>query len=478
MNYRLLLAVLLAASVPGPVRAADQAVLGRSFVVKDPSTPERRKVTAKAKEPATDATLVGNPVANGASVTITADGANPSTQTFALPAGTSPARGKPFWSGDATKGYTYSDPQGENGAVKKAQLKSKNGAFQIKVSVDGKRGPVVVVPPAPGTAGCVLLAITGGDSYSVAFATGEITNDSDVLFKVLKPTAQGSCVPTTTTSTSTTTTSSSTTTLPWPDVTPAGPAPLRYRDPVFTLVTVTPNIVYGSAVNASGQTVTLLLDLYQPSGDTITERPVIVWVHGGSFATGSKNSPELVDQANVFSMKGYVNASISYRLEPPGCSAGAPTSLCITAIQEAWQDAQTAVRFLRTNAPTYGIDENRIAIGGTSAGAITALNVGFTSSEDPTAAVLGAVSLSGAHIIGAIDGADAPSLLFHGTSDFVVPYQWAVNTRNAAVAVGLESYLTTWPGAGHVPYAQNRTQILSQTQNFLYVSMDLANAAQ
>jgi dipeptidyl aminopeptidase/acylaminoacyl peptidase len=253
---------------------------------------------------------------------------------------------------------------------------------------------------------------------------------------------------------------------------------LRYRDLVFPLVTTTPNVVYGSAMNNSGQTVTLELDIYEPTGDTVTERPTIVWVHGGSFCCGDKSSPEIVDEANTFARKGYFNASINYRLEPGGCSAGAPTATCIIAIQEALADAQTAVRFLRTNEATYGIDETRIAIAGTSAGAITALNVGFSSSEDPTAAVGGAVSLSGANLLGRIDSGDAPSLLFHGTADTVVPYQWAVNTRNQANAVGLDSFLTSWQGAGHVPYVQHRTEILDQTTNFLYWELDLANAAQ
>src|SRR5262249_42249924 len=147
---------------------------------------------------------------------------------------------------------------------------------------------------------------------------------------------------------------------------------------------------------------------------------------------------------------------INYRLEPGGCSAGGVTPTCVIAIQEARDDAKTAVKYLRTNAVLYGIDATRIAIGGSSAGAITALNVGFTSSEDPPAAVGAAVSLSGAALFpgGNIDSGDAPSLLFHGTADTTVPYQFAVNTWNQALAAGLDSFLTTWQGAGHVPYAQ------------------------
>src|SRR5262249_51583435 len=157
-----------------------------------------------------------------------------------------------------------------------------------------------------------------------------------------KPTGEGSCV---TITTSTSTSSTTTTTLGFPFVPPPGPAPLRYRDLVFSNVTVTSNIVYGSATNLSGQTVTLMLDLYQPTGASVPPRPIIIWVHGGSSAVGDKTSAELVDEANTFARKGYVNASINYRLEPPGCSAGSVTSQCIDAILEAKADAQNAVRY-------------------------------------------------------------------------------------------------------------------------------------
>jgi acetyl esterase/lipase len=209
----------------------------------------------------------------------------------------------------------------------------------------------------------------------------------------------------------------------------------------------------------------------------VTKRPAVVWVHGGSFSTGSKTSPELVDEATTLSKEGYVNVSIDYRLEPGGCSASSPTSTCIDAIREAKEDALTAVAWLRTNAATYGVDPERIAIGGSSAGAITALNVGYSRTENPASRVAAAVSLSGAALAVNIDSGDAPALLFHGTADPLVPYQWAVNTVNNAHAAGLQAFLETWEGAGHVPYAQFHTQILTQTRNFLWWEMDLAHAA-
>jgi carboxylesterase type B len=262
----------------------------------------------------------------------------------------------------------------------------------------------------------------------------------------------------------------------WPNIIPPGTAPVRYRDPVFSAVTLTSNVTYGSAVNLENQTITLQLDVYQPTGDTVTSRPAIVWVHGGSFSGGDKTSPELVDESNTFSKAGYLNVSINYRLESPGCSGS--FSNCVDAIREAAADAQTAVEFLRTNATTYGIDPNRIAIGGSSAGAITALNVGYASSETPAAKVRAAVSISGAHlVVGTISPGDAPALDFHCTTDPLVDYQLAVNTINAAKAQGLDAFLESFNATCHVPYAQDRQQILDQTRNFLWWEMDLAHAA-
>jgi predicted esterase len=475
MTRGLLLLGVIVLPALSVAHAADQTVRGNTLVVKNPGTAAKRKITVKAKETASDNTLVGDPTTGGATVTVTVNGVAPSSQTFTLPASVSPTTQKPFWTGDTVKGFKYRDAKDENGPVKSAQIKLKGGTFQIKVTVDGKGGLVAVVPPNPGSAGCAFLTIGGGDAYSVQFATGKVINKGSSLFKVAKPTSEGSCAPTATTTT--TTPSTTTTTLGLPFIPPPGDSPLRYRDAVFGTVSTTSDVIYGSATNISGQTITLRLDVYEPTGDPVTERPAIVWVHGGSFSSGDKTSPELVDEANTFAGKGYLNASINYRLEPGGCSASAPTASCITAIQEALADAQTAVRFLRTNAATYGIDPDRIAIGGSSAGAITALNVGFRTSEDPTAAVGAAVSLSGSYLLVTIDSGDAPSLLFHGTADVVVPYQWAVNTHDLALAAGLDSFLTSWDGAGHVPYLQHRTEILDETTNFLYWELDLTNAA-
>jgi acetyl esterase/lipase len=260
-------------------------------------------------------------------------------------------------------------------------------------------------------------------------------------------------------------------------VTPEGAGPLRYRDLVFAGTTTTPNIHYATAVNQAGVSVDLRLDVYRPTGDTVTERPLIVLVHGGSFRAGTRTSAEIVDQATTYARMGYVTASISYRLSANGCSSAIPTSECLIAISHARDDAHDAVAFLRANAATYGIDDSRIAIAGTSAGAITAVNVAWSNDVDPASAVRAGVSLSGASILSQPNEGDAPVFLMHGTADFVVPYTWAQNTVAAGEAAGVRTVLTTWQGDGHVPYVAHRQEILDQTRNFLYWKLDLSNAA-
>ena len=71
---------------------------------------------------------------------------------------------------------------------------------------------------------------------------------------------------------------------------PGGDGVLRYRDQVFSNVTVTNDLTYGSAIGRDGNPATLKLDLYQPTGDTVAKRPAMLWIHGGGFTTGDKSS--------------------------------------------------------------------------------------------------------------------------------------------------------------------------------------------
>jgi acetyl esterase/lipase len=269
---------------------------------------------------------------------------------------------------------------------------------------------------------------------------------------------------------------------------PPGAAPLRYRDPVFANTTQIP-IQYGSAPDLNGNPVALMLDLYEPAQDNVTRRPAIVWVHGGGYCCGTAFASTATTLAKKFAHYGYVTVSIDYRqLVPGGCAVTGDTvtPACYAAAIAAEHDAQAAVRWLRANATTYGIDPNRIGIGGESAGAITATLVGLDP-QDPgdsgnpgySSAVNAFMSLSG----GAIDGqftaapGDAAGLLFSGTADTTVPFAWSVKTALAMLGHHVPAFLEPLAGAGHIPYyPPYQAQIDSQTDYFFYDFLDAADA--
>ena len=266
---------------------------------------------------------------------------------------------------------------------------------------------------------------------------------------------------------------------------PPGDAPLRYRDAVFTAVSKTADLQYGTAPDANGNPVALRLDLYRPVGDTQTTRPALVWVHGGGFSGGDKGNVVPVDAANTFAKLGYVVVSINYRLLGSGCVGNPGQPSCSVAALEAKHDAQAAIRWLRANAATYGVDPSRIGIGGESAGGITATLVGLHSEDvgssgnpGPASTIRGFVSVSGGLPGGVFASAgDSPGLFFHGTADGVVPSSWSDATTGKMLEAGVPAWLQHQEGAGHVPWAQYRTLYLEQADYFLYLVLDLAHAA-
>jgi acetyl esterase/lipase len=236
-------------------------------------------------------------------------------------------------------------------------------------------------------------------------------------------------------------------------------AATRYLDPTFE-VDVQRNVVYSVLPATAGSgAATLTLDLYSPRGDTETNRPVFIYAHGGSFLFGDKADGDPVGWANRMAQRGYVAASINYRLGPALVTP--PLDAAERAqIDRARFDMQSAVIWFKANSLELGVDPNRIAVAGTSAGAITALGVALGSnSPDPDpallaptpelAAVCGAVSIAGANDPVVADPGDAFAIFHHGTEDGIVPFELAVATRNAMTAAGLAVEWHEYAGEGH-----------------------------
>lgn len=108
--------------------------------------------------------------------------------------------------------------------------------------------------------------------------------------------------------------------------------------------------------------VALKLDLYLPA--LATRPPVVVWVHGGAWRSGSKDNPPILR----LTAKGFAVASVDYRLSP------------VAAFPAQAHDIKAAIRFLRGMAMAHGIAADKIAISGGSAGGHLAALVGVTSS--------------------------------------------------------------------------------------------------
>lgn len=285
---------------------------------------------------------------------------------------------------------------------------------------------------------------------------------------------------------------------------PASAAAVRYRDSVFAAVTETRNLAYATSKTHTGATETQLLDLYEPQGDTAAARPVIIWVHGGGFSGGTKDDADVVALCRIYARKGYVTASINYRLR-----GGMTTQAEMGAqVWRALQDAKASVRFLRASKDARRLDADRMLMGGTSAGGVITLGCLYLDDDEAPSSVdvgaLGGLDGSGGNpgvssrINGGIncwgsvgdstvlyDGA-LPVLSFHGTADKVVPYDigYALGNPNlvsfgsACVHRVLTRYkvpstLKTFQGMGHgIPGGDKRVDtLLTMTTDFAYATL-------
>lgn len=131
------------------------------------------------------------------------------------------------------------------------------------------------------------------------------------------------------------------------------------------------------------------MDVYSPVTSDMTPRPLLMLIHGGAFFNGDKHAIGFEEWANYFASRGYIVASINYRL---GFKARGAKHID-RAGYRAVQDARAAMSYLLRHPERYPIDPNYIFVGGSSAGSITALNLAFMTDEDrPTSTEAGPVN--------------------------------------------------------------------------------------
>jgi len=226
----------------------------------------------------------------------------------------------------------------------------------------------------------------------------------------------------------------------------------------------------------------LRLDLHRPDGDA--RPPLVVYVHGGAWRSGSRENAPIRGLVK----HGFAVASVDYRLST---QAIFPAQI---------HDIKAAIRFLRIQADEFLIDADRIAIAGSSAGGHLAALVGVTNGNVELEGVVGdhaeqssridaIVSFYGASnlesilsqstgiglevrvpalqlLLGALpdkvpklarlaspvahlDTGDPPLMLIHGASDPQMPPAQSEEFREACEAAHIPVQLIMLPGSKH-----------------------------
>ena len=287
--------------------------------------------------------------------------------------------------------------------------------------------------------------------------------------------------------------------------------PVVYEPGPYEVLTYE-DIVYASGLAHSKSStepsaVPLMLDIYCPDTNS-TNRPVLMFIHGGGFTGGVKHKPEIIEMGKYYASRGWVYVSIDYRTteelgDIDGMSdeeiidyydgiapkewvehtfTGAESTKQIqqsVAMYAAQRDSKAALRWIVANADTYNISTDQIAVGGASAGSITTIALGISElgdfrdeisiEEDPTLAttnlnetydVKSMVYFWGSKkkldVFEAVYGfdrydVDDPELFMaHGDgNDPVTPYEGALALQDIYDSLNVHSELVTLEGHGH-----------------------------
>jgi acetyl esterase/lipase len=220
----------------------------------------------------------------------------------------------------------------------------------------------------------------------------------------------------------------------------------RYLDPIYpdTMLIKKYDLPYSPG---------LTLDIYY-SVDTSLPKPTLILFHGGGFYNGDTGvfrdgAEPAFGWGSYFAKRGYVVIAANYHKADHFVLPTDPDLKNIVAA--AASDAQTAIRWAKQNAATYGIDPDRLVLGGTSAGAVIALSAAYAGgSADRVQAV---ISLAGTVLpsaLNAITPGMPPALMLHGDADPLVPYSWALDLKNTLVARGIRVDWHVYPGKDHI----------------------------
>ena len=247
---------------------------------------------------------------------------------------------------------------------------------------------------------------------------------------------------------------------------------------------VTPDIVYSTASGYDNR-----LDVYSLRDESAGPRPTVIYIHGGGWVGGTKESSIL--RLLPYLAKGMAAVNVEYRLAR---NALAPAAVA---------DSRCALRWVYANAERFGFDTSKLVVTGHSAGGHLALMTGMTDpaagldyectagQPDEPIGVAAIVNWYGitdvgdlltgenqksyaVRWLGSLADRDAvakrvspltyvrkglpPTLTIHGDADPTVPYSHGVRLKKALDGAGVANELLTIPGGKHggFPPSQNK----------------------
>lgn len=256
----------------------------------------------------------------------------------------------------------------------------------------------------------------------------------------------------------------------------------RPLDPIAAKLEPTRTVIYKTVGDRS-----LELHIFEPKdNDKKDRRPVYLTIHGGGW-TGQ--SPRyFYPFAQHFADLGMVSISLQYRLRSPVLG---------TTVFDCVKDGRSAIRYLRTHAEELGIDPDRIAVSGGSAGGhIAAGTALFDSvneeSDDLTVSCRPDLLILYYPVIDTSEGGYgqakigdrwrelspvehvkpdlSPTLLLHGTGDTVTPFAGARLFHQRMIKAGNECELIAFEGDRHGYFIFDLelfAEAMMQTKSFL-----------
>lgn len=219
----------------------------------------------------------------------------------------------------------------------------------------------------------------------------------------------------------------------------------------------------------------LELNVFLPDGWKASDRrPAIVFFFGGGWVGGTPT--QFYPHSRYLASRGMVAISAQYRTRN---SHGTSPFECVA-------DGKSAVRWMREHAAELGIDPERVAAGGGSAGGHVAATTGvidgleekgenMSVSSKPNALVLynPATDLSEIQRLGDralevsplqhVSKGDPPTIVFHSRDDQTVPYESAVAFCNAMSVAGNQCELVSFDGRPHGFFNYTRSRVAYKT---------------